>query len=333
MTAGPPKVPGIRPSIRLPGRIGTRMYEDGRISILKWRTGQPVAVDSTQWNQNQTFGWVCWATKYRVALEQEAAQLLSPTSFFYPRDLLEMATFGQLVQIVQDDGTIYYGERLVTKQAQVLLDQITTVNGSLLTRGADGWMGIPAGTADYVLKSQGPGNIPAWAPVSSGGGGNGWQLLDSGIADDATTLASPAVDGDGTLKLLFTDLTVATKSAPRIQISASATVEPTATDNNYITRSAADGSGTNTNKIAQYHYQAINGVISNMRFEHECSGPWGSAGSYIHKGIAGRLEELIGDTQAADARSHMLFIMNGTSGPIAFSGQYYWLWQATPVGD
>ena len=49
------------------------------------------------------------------------------------------------------------------------LDQIAGDPGDLLVRNGDQWVGIAPGAADEVLTSQGPGNLPTWLPIASGG--------------------------------------------------------------------------------------------------------------------------------------------------------------------
>lgn len=64
------------------------------------------------------------------------------------------------------------------------LDQIAGNPGDLLVRDGDQWVGIAPGAADEVLTSQGPGNIPTWLPLASGGI---WimPLLNPGAEDGA----------------------------------------------------------------------------------------------------------------------------------------------------
>ena len=49
------------------------------------------------------------------------------------------------------------------------LDQIASNPGDLLVRSGSQWVAIPAGAANEVLVSQGPGSLPTWLPLASGG--------------------------------------------------------------------------------------------------------------------------------------------------------------------
>lgn len=67
-----------------------------------------------------------------------------------------------------------------------LLDDITNVPGSILARAGTAWVGVAAGTATYVLTSQGPGQLPVWmaAGTSGGGGGGSGDVVGPVSADD-----------------------------------------------------------------------------------------------------------------------------------------------------
>ena len=54
---------------------------------------------------------------------------------------------------------------------QTLLDSIGNVQGSVLYRGAAGWVVLAPGTAGQVLTSGGAGANPSWAAGGGGGGG------------------------------------------------------------------------------------------------------------------------------------------------------------------
>lgn len=51
------------------------------------------------------------------------------------------------------------------------LDAITATRGSILYRGASGWVGLAPGTSGYHLRTNGAGADPTWEAVSAGGGG------------------------------------------------------------------------------------------------------------------------------------------------------------------
>lgn len=56
----------------------------------------------------------------------------------------------------------------ISAQVQAILNQISTVHGSVLFRGAADWQALGPGTAGQFLKTNGAGADPVWA---AGGGG------------------------------------------------------------------------------------------------------------------------------------------------------------------
>lgn len=65
----------------------------------------------------------------------------------------------------------------IAAQVQVILDQITTAQGSVLFRGASDWEALAPGTSGYFLKTNGAAADPAWA-AGGGGGGAGYSVYD-----------------------------------------------------------------------------------------------------------------------------------------------------------
>jgi hypothetical protein len=58
---------------------------------------------------------------------------------------------------------------------------LTTARGTLLYRGATGWVALPPGTSGQFLKTQGAGADPLWAP-----GGSGVTSITAGAGIDTT---------------------------------------------------------------------------------------------------------------------------------------------------
>lgn len=58
----------------------------------------------------------------------------------------------------------------IAADAQEILDQISTTQGSIIYRNASDWVALAPGTAGYLLETNGAGADPAWvAPTASGG--------------------------------------------------------------------------------------------------------------------------------------------------------------------
>jgi hypothetical protein len=63
----------------------------------------------------------------------------------------------------------------ISAQAQAILNQISTVHGTILFRGATNWQALAPGTAGQVLSTNGAGTDPSW--IATGGGGAGVPLI------------------------------------------------------------------------------------------------------------------------------------------------------------
>lgn len=87
-----------------------------------------------------------------------------------PRDFITMTAYGTSLTFYDEDGDVWTKYRDVTVNAQLTLDQVTDEVGSLIYRADVGWIGIPLGSAGYVLTNwQG---APAWRPAVGGGAGS-----------------------------------------------------------------------------------------------------------------------------------------------------------------
>jgi hypothetical protein len=325
-----PQLPPQRPQLRLTGSIHTQVYKDGRIIMRKWPRKRPGPGTPAQQANRFLTGWVWWATKFRVSQEVDAANALAPKTLYVPRDLLEMATFGRLIQVNASNGVTWYGVKLLTSQVQALLDQLGTTVGTIITRTGDGWDIILPGDAGQVLTTNGNNKIPYWSDVGGGGGGAGWQLLDRGTATDSMEISSPAVTGDGVLRLLISNLTYASQGQPVLALSEDGVTWPTDLTNSSVVRTQNYSSGSSYNSIMLYRYATQPSSLTNVRLEHTVDGPWGSVGNYISVGRASELEEHIGSARPTTARNYLLFAVKRDGTEIPFSGDYYWLWQPTP---
>lgn len=60
----------------------------------------------------------------------------------------------------------------ISADVQAILDQISTVHGSVLFRGATDWQALAPGTTGQFLQTGGAGADPVWATGGGGGGGS-----------------------------------------------------------------------------------------------------------------------------------------------------------------
>lgn len=90
---------------------------------------------------------------------------------------------------------VWLEPRLTVDQLRKALDLLSSAEGSMLVRTADGWGALEPGTSGYALVSQGTGKMPIWAEVSGGGGviSNCIDLFDPPLAADFSTI----INGDG----------------------------------------------------------------------------------------------------------------------------------------
>jgi hypothetical protein len=63
----------------------------------------------------------------------------------------------------------------ISAQAQAILNQISTVHGTILFRGATNWQALAPGTSGHFLRTNGANADPSWAAGGGGGGSVGWS--------------------------------------------------------------------------------------------------------------------------------------------------------------
>lgn len=135
---------------------------------------QPIVIDSGRPNL------------YFIRYMQQAFDEFSNTSNSVTTITTDLEDL-QSKDIVSADGsiTITNGSFGVATDAdlsvdeQVVLDSISTTQGSILYRNATDWVALTPGTAGYVLTTNGAGANPSWA---AGGGGGDIQTLLDGIS-------------------------------------------------------------------------------------------------------------------------------------------------------
>jgi hypothetical protein len=115
-----------------------------------------------------------------------------------------MANYNALLDCINARGVVgsgtagqlgYYGStssEISGESLSNILDATIGSNrGSILYRGATGWVALGPGTSGYVLQTGGPTADPTWAPPGSGGGIS--TIVAAGISSSASTIALPAV--------------------------------------------------------------------------------------------------------------------------------------------
>lgn len=103
--------------------------------------------------------------------EVAAAQEITAGTPLLVRDVLMKAAYGTLIEATGKDGSQWMGIRDVQPSAQMLLNSISNVVGSMLYKGPDGWVGVNIGSPGQVLTVDGDTVLPAWKDPTGGGGG------------------------------------------------------------------------------------------------------------------------------------------------------------------
>lgn len=168
----PPSVPRVR------GQIITNVRQDGTLQVQKWPRKRGKAREGYDLYRQLEFRLVAsWASNPEPIALQTAMEL-ADGSDNVPRDLIMMASYGTLYEIRRENGQLAEVYRVVAPNAQLILDQVTDVPGSILYRAQIGWIGLPPGNNSFVLTMS--GNVPMWLPVTGGGGGGAdVQLFDT----------------------------------------------------------------------------------------------------------------------------------------------------------
>lgn len=117
-----------------------------------------------------SFGWAGHLAASPHPLDYESAVEWVRGTSLLPRDFLTMAALGLAFEIELKDGTVFTPEREMTVNAQLTLDQVTEVYGSIIFRSADGWIGLDPGDQHDVLGIDANG-YPAWVVPASAAGG------------------------------------------------------------------------------------------------------------------------------------------------------------------
>jgi len=115
-----------------------------------------------------------------------------------------MANYNALLDCINARGVVgsgtagqlgYYGStssEISGESLSNILDATIGANrGSILYRGATGWVALGPGASGYVLQSGGSTADPSWVPPGTGGGVT--TIVAAGISSSASTIALPAV--------------------------------------------------------------------------------------------------------------------------------------------
>lgn len=181
------------------GSLNTIRTKNG-IRFQKWPKGRGKAKQGWRLYQELEFALVAsWAANPEPVAYQTAIELAKGTDLV-PRDYLMRASYGTYYDVYLEDGTKAESYRVVAPNAQLILDQVTAVPGSILYRAAIGWIGLPPGNNSFVLTMK--NGVPLWLPATATGGGvAAITLIDTPgpftytIPDNTQTIAVYMVGG------------------------------------------------------------------------------------------------------------------------------------------
>jgi hypothetical protein len=125
----------------------------------------PTNIQWTEWLKGVTFLW-----RYQPANFREQLERATKNTPWMPRDPFISAARGRAWSFTDQNGRTWYPvpARQAVSQS---LDAIAQLEGSMLYRGANGWLAVPAPSAPaLVLTSSGITTVPTW---EAGGGGGG----------------------------------------------------------------------------------------------------------------------------------------------------------------
>lgn len=191
----PKGLPASRNKIKLRGQMHTATARGGVLIMKKWPSVPPQIYSDARLASARAFSWACWVTRYAIDLDLISAKKYSQNTLYLPRDLLIMAMYGTLVQVTMRDGTRLWSARKLSTEIQALLDQLSTEIGTIITRGADGWIAISPSVDGDVLTTHGAGKIPTWQPASGGSGGGITNVVSVGRYATGTDTTAFAIKG------------------------------------------------------------------------------------------------------------------------------------------
>lgn len=192
-------MPGQRVTRRHEGIMHTATLAGGRVVFKKWPRKRGKTAPGPVADMRKAFAWAAKASVYAIPQDKAFAELITKGSMYYPRDALISAMYGTLFEVRLKNGTIYRSARLATKDVQTYLDQISTIPGTMLVRGATEWIALATGDEGDFLAAHGPGLIPTWEPGTGGGGGAPLQAIQQppifDPAEDGSAYATGLVTG------------------------------------------------------------------------------------------------------------------------------------------
>jgi hypothetical protein len=178
---GPPSPRGRRLYLKTIGAVGEKAH-----GSFVFRTA-PRQRTKTQ-TDAQRYATATLAIANRLlstttAWEREQAQEIAGNSGFTWKDVMIANFYGTSSEFVDENGVHWYGRRILAKEIQTLLDSISSTEGSVLVRTANGWAALYGGGDGKVLTINPTNHLPDWIMpdpgIGSGAGALGCTNFDT----------------------------------------------------------------------------------------------------------------------------------------------------------
>lgn len=151
------------------------------------------------------FSAACAMAKKCTSADQIAAMKLAVGSPYTWKDILISQIYGKYWMVQFANGKEYWSNRAMSETAQVMLNSISNVPGSILVRLDDVWVGLDPGNANDVVTLDPHTGFPVWLPTQGGGGGGGYdpgtpplvvQVAHSSVSGNSATFPVPPTAGN-----------------------------------------------------------------------------------------------------------------------------------------
>lgn len=158
-----------RPSFQ--GNVVMRVQRGIEVAAA-WPPKMKKSARKLQAERMEFFRQVQWAWKFTYpAYVQQLTAAVKGTPLL-PRDLYLSQMAGRLLGLQLPNGA-WIVSVAVQNDVSETLDYLTSIPGSILIRGEEGWIGLNPGALGQVLTMGAAPDLPSWEDAGGGGGGAG----------------------------------------------------------------------------------------------------------------------------------------------------------------
>lgn len=164
------RIKGLPPTgraTRRPGRMVTKRNRSDDTIVQSWPRPRGPIKSQQQLETATAFALAQYRAAHAWSWEFIEARSQTEGTVWNWRELLVKSAYGNLYEFVDNEGNFNGNWFVMASEIQLLLDTITDEVGALLVRGAGGWRPLLPGPVDYILKTNGPSQLPSWTPPAS----------------------------------------------------------------------------------------------------------------------------------------------------------------------